>query len=130
MQHALPTLIVPDLCCRQVAPQPDNPEFVWRRCPIECDAPCGRCRSIPLIQRSELNFSDLGLAAPLLSALAEAGFTAPTQVQQSAIPAALAGSDLLVSSQTGSGKTAAFMLPSLQRLLTPATAAGKGPRIL
>ena len=77
-----------------------------------------------------MTFSDLGLAAPLLAALSEAGFTQPTQVQRDAIPAVLEGADLLVSSQTGSGKTAAFMLPSLQRLLEPSSKAGKGPRIL
>jgi superfamily II DNA/RNA helicase len=77
-----------------------------------------------------MSFAELGLAAPLLSPLSEAGFTEPTQVQREAIPAALAGADLMVSSQTGSGKTAAFMLPSLQRLLKPSPAAGKGPRIL
>jgi superfamily II DNA/RNA helicase len=51
-------------------------------------------------------------------------------VQREAIPAAIAGGDLLVSSQTGSGKTAAFLLPALQRLRSPATGAGMGPRIL
>jgi len=61
-------------------------------------------------------FSSLGLAPALLSAVQQAGFTEPTSVQAAAIPKALAGLDLLVSSQTGSGKTAAFMLPALQRL--------------
>ncbi|MCM5569815.1 DEAD/DEAH box helicase [Burkholderiaceae bacterium FT117] len=77
-----------------------------------------------------MSFSDLGLAAPFLASLAEAGYTQPTQVQRDAIPAALEGADLLVSSQTGSGKTAAFMLPSLQRLLGQSARPGKGPRIL
>jgi len=61
-------------------------------------------------------FSALGLAPALLSAVQQAGFTKPTSVQAAAIPKALAGLDLLVSSQTGSGKTAAFMLPALHRL--------------
>jgi len=91
---------------------------------------CSPTAVLPLLKRFHLNFSDLGLAAPLLSALAGTGFSEPTDVQRRAVPAALAGTDLLVSSQTGSGKTAAFMLPSLQRLLTPSPAAGKGPRIL
>jgi len=77
-----------------------------------------------------MSFSDFGLAAPILEALAAAGYEQPTDVQRQAVPAALTGADLLVSSQTGSGKTAAFMLPSLQRLAAPSPAPGKGPRIL
>ncbi|WP_150590616.1 DEAD/DEAH box helicase [Pandoraea eparura] len=60
-------------------------------------------------------FAELGLNAAILSALTTAGYTHPTPVQQRAIPAALAGRDLLVSSPTGSGKTAAFMLPAIHR---------------
>ncbi|MDE2289342.1 MAG: DEAD/DEAH box helicase [Burkholderiales bacterium] len=60
-------------------------------------------------------FAELGLNAGILSALEAAGYTQPTPVQQRAIPAALAGRDLLVSSPTGSGKTAAFMLPAIHR---------------
>jgi superfamily II DNA/RNA helicase len=77
-----------------------------------------------------MNFSELGLNPTILSALEVAGYKEPTPVQEKAIPAALAGSDLLVSSHTGSGKTAAFLLPSLQRLLQPSDAKGTGPRIL
>lgn len=65
-------------------------------------------------------FADLGLAPVILKSLAEKGYEHPTPVQAQAIPAALAGTDLLVSSQTGSGKTAAFMLPCLTRLEKPA----------
>jgi superfamily II DNA/RNA helicase len=60
-----------------------------------------------------MTFAELGLHADLLKALTESGYTEPTPVQAQAIPAALAGRDLMVSSQTGSGKTAAFMLPAL-----------------
>lgn len=60
-------------------------------------------------------FAELGLNEAILSALNTAGYTSPTPVQQRAIPAALAGRDLLVSSPTGSGKTAAFMLPAIHR---------------
>jgi superfamily II DNA/RNA helicase len=75
-----------------------------------------------------MTFEALGLHTSILSALTEAGYTAPTAVQQQAIPAAIEGKDLLVSSQTGSGKTAAFMLPSLHRLASaPFTGAGKTP---
>ena len=51
-------------------------------------------------------------------------------MQLAAIPAALAGGDLLVSSQTGSGKTAAFLLPALQRLYKPSATGGMGPRVV
>ena len=77
-----------------------------------------------------MGFSTLGLDPSLLENLKRLGYAAPTPVQHEAIPAALAGGDLLVSSQTGSGKTAAFVLPGLQRLRAPATVAGKGPRML
>ncbi|WP_420813240.1 DEAD/DEAH box helicase [Pararobbsia silviterrae] len=60
-------------------------------------------------------FADLGLSSDIVSALTATGYLAPTQVQARAIPAALAGRDLLVSSPTGSGKTAAFMLPAIER---------------
>jgi superfamily II DNA/RNA helicase len=60
-------------------------------------------------------FASLGLSPEIVSALTAAGYAAPTPVQQRAIPAAIAGRDLLVSSPTGSGKTAAFMLPAIER---------------
>lgn len=65
-----------------------------------------------------MTFAELGLHEALLSALTKSGYTEPTPVQALAIPAALRGADLLVSSQTGSGKTAAFMLPALHRFAT------------
>jgi superfamily II DNA/RNA helicase len=77
-----------------------------------------------------MSFSSLGLDPSLLATLTALGYTTPTPVQREAIPAAIAGGDLLVSSQTGSGKTAAFLLPALQRLYAPAAAPGIGPRIL
>ena len=61
-------------------------------------------------------FTDLGLAKPLLKALAAEGYVTPTPIQAKAIPSVLAGSDLLGIAQTGTGKTAAFALPILQRL--------------
>ncbi len=75
-----------------------------------------------------MSFEQLGLAPQLLQAVAEAGYTQPTPVQSQAIPPALAGYDLLVSSQTGSGKTAAFLLPCLQRLMS--SPAAPIPRVL
>jgi superfamily II DNA/RNA helicase len=62
-------------------------------------------------------FEDLGLSPMLCRALTDSGYTQPTSVQVEAIPAALKGADLRVASSTGSGKTAAFMLPSLERLI-------------
>jgi superfamily II DNA/RNA helicase len=64
-----------------------------------------------------MSFDTLGLAEPLVRALSVAAYTEPTSVQAEAIPAALAGTDLMVSSRTGSGKTASFMLPALMRVL-------------
>ncbi|MGO3742164.1 DEAD/DEAH box helicase [Kerstersia sp.] len=77
-----------------------------------------------------MNFDNLGLSPVLLSALHEAGFSEPTSVQAAAIPQALAGSDLMVSAQTGSGKTAAFMLPALERVVGKPTNQGRGVQIL
>lgn len=63
------------------------------------------------------SFSTLGLAPELLKALTESGYTTPTPIQAQAIPVALAGGDLMAGAQTGTGKTAAFALPLLQKLL-------------
>ncbi len=63
-----------------------------------------------------MSFSSLGLSEPLLKAVAERSYTTPTPVQVAAIPAVLRGADVWASAQTGSGKTAAFALPILQRL--------------
>lgn len=77
-----------------------------------------------------LSFSDLKLQSPLLTALAAAGYEQPTPVQLESIPAALANHDLMVSAQTGSGKTAAFLLPTLQKMIKRSEKPGKGPRAL
>ena len=61
-------------------------------------------------------FTDLGLSPELLGAIADAGYEAPTAIQARTIPALLAGRDLIGQAQTGTGKTAAFALPILQRL--------------
>ncbi|MEZ0329762.1 MAG: DEAD/DEAH box helicase [Dissulfuribacterales bacterium] len=77
-----------------------------------------------------MNFSDFELNPSILASVAKAGHTTPTPVQEQAIPAALQGVDLLVSSHTGSGKTAAFLLPALERLQSNAANKGRGPRVL
>ena len=77
-----------------------------------------------------MNFKDLSLHANILKAIEEAGYTSPTPIQEQAIPEILKGSDLRASAQTGTGKTAAFILPSLNRLTIPSTLPGKGPRVL
>ena len=63
-----------------------------------------------------MSFSSLGLSPALLRALERQGYENPTPVQAEAIPLALAGHDLLAGAQTGTGKTAAFALPLLERM--------------
>jgi len=65
-----------------------------------------------------MSFDTLGLAEPLLKAIADAGYTSPTPIQAQAIPAVLNGGDLMAGAQTGTGKTAGFTLPMLHRLAT------------
>src|SRR5271154_7474332 len=77
-----------------------------------------------------MSFQSLNLNPAILQALTTAGYTEPTPVQAKAIPDALAGHDLMVSAPTGTGKTAAFVLPALQLLLKPSTKSGRGPRVL
>ena len=66
---------------------------------------------------SAIQFDALGLAPPLLKAVVDTGYTTPTPIQAKAIPLALQGLDLMAGAQTGTGKTAAFALPILQKLL-------------
>ena len=63
-----------------------------------------------------MSFTELGLRAEILRAIAEEGYTEPTPIQAKAIPPILEDKDVLGCAQTGTGKTAAFMLPILQRL--------------
>ncbi len=77
------------------------------------------------------NFTELGLAAPILEALKREEYSTPTPIQAKSIPAVIAGSDLLGIAQTGTGKTAAFALPILHRLQEkPQPAIRKGCRAL
>ena len=77
-----------------------------------------------------MTFEQMQLAAPILKALGRCGHSKPTTVQELAIPKVLAGRDLLASAPTGTGKTAAFMLPALQRLAVRAADATPGVRVL
>jgi len=74
-----------------------------------------------------MSFTTLGLSDALARAVAEQGYTTPTPIQREAIPAVLAGGDLLAAAQTGTGKTAGFVLPMLQRLFHPATGQAAPP---
>jgi len=77
-----------------------------------------------------MTFAKFELAAQITQAITECGYEKPTPVQAQAIPLAMKGRDLLASAQTGTGKTAAFVLPALHRLTTRSTLRGIGPRIL
>lgn len=77
-----------------------------------------------------MSFDSLGLSPVVLASVRQAGFSEPTPVQAQAIPAALAGADLMVSAQTGSGKTAAFMLPALHKLSHQPAQGGRGVQVL
>ncbi|MBS0498638.1 MAG: DEAD/DEAH box helicase [Proteobacteria bacterium] len=77
-----------------------------------------------------MSFEDLNLHPSIIKAITEAGYTAPTPIQKQAIPELIAGHDVMASAQTGTGKTAAFMLPALHLLATPSQVRSRGPRIL
>jgi ATP-dependent RNA helicase RhlE len=65
----------------------------------------------------DISFADLGLTAPMLKALRDAGYERPTPIQAQAVPFALKGRDIIGLAQTGTGKTAAFVIPIIERLL-------------
>jgi ATP-dependent RNA helicase RhlE len=81
---------------------------------------------------TDTQFAGLGLAQPLLRAIADAGYTVPTPIQLKAIPLVMSGRDLLAAAQTGTGKTAGFVLPILHALYVerPTPASTKRPRCL
>lgn len=76
-----------------------------------------------------MSFNELGLSEPLLKAISESGYTEPTAIQSAAIEPVLAGKDLMASAQTGTGKTAAFTLPLLEKL-SQLDNPGNHPRVL
>ena len=77
-----------------------------------------------------MTFDKLNLHPKILKAIDEEGYSKPTTIQLQAIPKILEGLDIRASAQTGTGKTAAFLLPALSRLVTPSSKAGKGARVL
>jgi superfamily II DNA/RNA helicase len=77
-----------------------------------------------------MQFQDLITNPEILQAIDEMGHTTPTPIQGMTIPVALEGHDLLASAQTGTGKTAAFLIPSLIKMTTPSPIMKKGPRVL
>ncbi|GLX86985.1 RNA helicase [Thalassotalea loyana] len=77
-----------------------------------------------------MQFSDFGIERKLLETVDHLGFKSPTDIQQQAIPAAMAGHDLIASSRTGSGKTLAFVVPAMQRVMRNRALTKKDPRVL
>lgn len=77
-----------------------------------------------------MSFTSLGLIEPLLRAVSESGYTEPTPIQAQSIPAVLRDHDLLASAQTGTGKTASFVLPILQKLHNQPRAKGNHTKVL
>lgn len=105
--------------------QPRNPKAPQRNEPGARAAPAAAPRAEPASQPEASpgeGFADLGLGLPLQRAIGASGYTRPTPIQRQAIPHVLRGKDLLGCAQTGTGKTAAFALPTLERL------GGTGPR--
>ena len=79
---------------------------------------------------THLSFEDLGVDKRIASQLSHIGITTPTDIQQQAVPVAIAGHDLLAQSKTGSGKTFAFLLPAITRLSKQKALSKRDPRAL
>ncbi|NWO07050.1 MAG: DEAD/DEAH box helicase, partial [Alteromonadaceae bacterium] len=77
-----------------------------------------------------MTFSELGLCPEILAALSRQGYTEPTPIQAQAIPPVLAGNDVMAAAQTGTGKTAGFTLPILERLKDNERAKSNTARVL
>ena len=76
-----------------------------------------------------MSFSELGLIPEILQAVTDAGYTEPTPIQRQAIPVILAGHDVMGGAQTGTGKTAGFTLPLLNRLARHASTSSRRPGV-
>jgi len=77
-----------------------------------------------------MSFKEFNFHAEIFEAIEKAGYTTPTSIQYKAIPKILGGFDICASAQTGTGKTASFLLPALQGLLSPCPIKARGPRVL
>ena len=77
-----------------------------------------------------MQFSQLGLSAPLLKAVTALGYTTPSPIQEQAIPVILSGKDVLAAAQTGTGKTAGFALPIMEKLAASNKPRGNSVRAL
>jgi len=84
----------------------------------------------PQLIRASMPFSNLGLCNPIVRAIDDLGYTAPTPIQKQAIPVILSGKDLIATAQTGTGKTAAFVLPILETFTKERQLRGKSIRAL
>ena len=85
---------------------------------------------LPLYEFIYMSFADLGLCPQILEAIAKQGYESPSPIQAQAIPAVLAGRDVMAAAQTGTGKTAGFTLPILEKLRTGTPAKGNQVRCL
>ena len=79
------------------------------------------------LQTAPISFEEMGLADSFLASIKALGYTQPTAVQSALIPCAMSGGDWIVASQTGSGKTAAFLLPTLQKILNTVNSGKNNP---
>ena len=93
-------------CSSLLTASPDSSPLA---CDWRPDAAAGRFLSL------YMSFAELGLSEAIVRAVTENGYTQPTPIQAQAIPAVLKGGDLLAGAQTGTGKTAGFTLPKLER---------------
>ncbi|MCG1047669.1 MULTISPECIES: DEAD/DEAH box helicase [Mycetohabitans] len=93
-----------------------------------CGATASAAASSSAPAAAPLSFDGFGLAAPILQAIGEQGYTKPTPIQAQAIPIVLAGRDVMGAAQTGTGKTASFSLPIIQRLLPLASTSASPAR--
>lgn len=98
---------------QDIITHPDMEDHVVIEVPVLEILPHEEAETQQAESKDQNGFADLGLSHALLKSLSDSGYTTPTPIQAQAIPAAMAGRDLLLSAQTGSGKTAAFVLPIL-----------------